>query len=70
MAYHVYCYDDGHTDHLDSFETRAEAIACIERVRAELSALGLEPMRQVDISTIPPRRPYEVPDLTSSLPYC
>lgn len=38
MAFHVYAHDQGTVDFINSYDTRSEARAAIERMREEIEA--------------------------------
>ena len=68
MAFHVYAHDQGCVDFVNSYDTRAEAKAAINRIEAEIedhpSWWDLA-CPWFEITTQPPYRDtYEFPDMS------
>ena len=68
MPFHVYAHDQGAVDFVDSYVTRAEARASIQRMQQEISAHPSQwncACPWFEISTEPPyREAYTFPDMS------
>jgi hypothetical protein len=68
MSFHVYAHDQGTVDFVDSYATRAEARASIQRIQQEISAHPSHwdcACPWFEISTEPPyRETYTFPDMS------
>ena len=66
MAFHIFAHQMGQTDNAGRYDTKAQAVAAVHRMKSECNDWSNEPLPRFEISTDPPYRPtYQFPDMSN-----